>query len=89
MRLRSTLSLSLFAALVAAGCASTGSGDAASNSAAPKPAASSTAKQASVKLAPASGRVSARSSMPMTSPGASAASRQHTFSSSRTLPGQA
>ena len=55
MRLRSTLSLSLFAALVAAGCASTGSGDAPSNSAAPKPAASSTAKQASVKLAPASG----------------------------------
>ena len=55
MRLRSTLSLSLFAALVAAGCASTGSGDAASSGAAPKPAASSTAKQASVKLAPASG----------------------------------
>ena len=55
MRLRSTLSLALFGAVVAAGCASTGSGDAASNSAAPKPAASSTAKQASVKLAPASG----------------------------------
>ena len=55
MRLRSTLSLSLFAALVAAGCASTGSGDAASSGAAPKPAASSTAKEATVKLAPASG----------------------------------
>ena len=55
MRLRSTLSLSLSAALMAAGCASTGSGDAASSGAAPKPAASSTAKQASVKLAPASG----------------------------------
>ena len=55
MRLRSTLSLSLSAALMAAGCASTGTGGSASDDAAAKPAASSTAKQASVKLAPASG----------------------------------
>ena len=55
MRLRSTLSLSLSAALMAAGCASTGTGGSASDDAAAKPAASSTAKQATVKLAPASG----------------------------------
>ena len=39
--------------------------------------------------ATAPGRVSAKSCTPMLSPGANAAKRQHRFSNSRTLPGQA